>query len=504
MIYPRQTCLIKKSLVFCLAVLLVFSICNLNQPASAGSIGDNYETLKAQYPQEVQLFLDAGVSETEIRSFIADLDTELAGRTLTEANFNNQFINAVISVYLDKDDEYKAIFDVLVDNFSGEIDTIVNEGTIPASIQGMANVLKTTLLASGSTPGSGASDGGNGSGGSGGGSTVTPTPESDPDTTSQKVLPNEQTTIKTADQQFQLTVPQGALSKETTITVKPIAAAEQLAPTAGTIKIGNLQFKLEAADITGNQVRSFNQELVFNITYKTEDIPADIQESDLKVCYWDETLKNWIAVPTTVDPANNKVTARTKHFTIYAVMAMSGFPQLNDIKGHWAEADIMKIVSMKIASGDAVGTFRPQENISREEFAKFAVLAAGLTPENDWQLNFTDAATISPWARGYVAAAVKAGIIKGYSDNTFMPGRNVSRAEIATMLVRALGEIAPSVPVLMFTDLKSIPDWAFGNIARAVDLGLINGFPDNSFQAAKEASRAEAATMIAKMISVPR
>ena len=69
------------------------------------------------------------------------------------------------------------------------------------------------------------------------------------------------------------------------------------------------------------------------------------------------------------------------------------------------------------------------------------------------------------------------------------------------MLVRALGEQAPKIPVLMFTDLKQIPDWAFGNIARAVDLSLINGFPDGTFQADKEASRAEAATMIAKMIS---
>ncbi len=51
---------------------------------------------------------------------------------------------------------------------------------------------------------------------------------------------------------------------------------------------------------------------------------------------------------------------------------------------------------------------------------------------------FADASEISPWAAESVASAVSAGLVRGYPDNTFRPGRTVTRAECAVLVYRAL------------------------------------------------------------------
>ncbi|MBQ4543856.1 MAG: S-layer homology domain-containing protein, partial [Clostridia bacterium] len=83
------------------------------------------------------------------------------------------------------------------------------------------------------------------------------------------------------------------------------------------------------------------------------------------------------------------------------------------------------------------GTYKPTQPASRKELAKIAMVAFKYEQVQD-KLDFNDEATIPAWAYGYVSSAVKNGIITGYEDGTFLPDKNVTRAETCTILVKCL------------------------------------------------------------------
>ncbi len=189
-------------------------------------------------------------------------------------------------------------------------------------------------------------------------------------------------------------------------------------------------------------------------------------------------------------------------YTIYCTPAFV----LNDIAGHWAEMNIQKVAELDITRGYQDGTFKPNKTITRAEFAKFVVSALGLSPVSDPELNFKDNNSIPTWAKGYIARAIKEDIISGYADNTFKANKQITRQEMASMLVRALGlqEMAASRQnsSLNFDDAGGIESWARGAVSLAVEKGLLKGYSDNTFGPRKNATRAEAATMIVKLLSL--
>ncbi len=176
---------------------------------------------------------------------------------------------------------------------------------------------------------------------------------------------------------------------------------------------------------------------------------------------------------------------------------------LNDIQGHWAETAINSLVNMKIASGDGKGAFHPDDSITREQFVVLLAKAAKLPIVPEGQLQYNDAGQIAPWARDYVAAAVKAGIISGYEDGTFRGQNKISRAEIAVMIIRSQGQNHPTNTELSFNDSNEIPAWARDAVSNAVEQGIISGFLDGTFRANAPATRAQSAMMIWRMIQVP-
>lgn len=176
-------------------------------------------------------------------------------------------------------------------------------------------------------------------------------------------------------------------------------------------------------------------------------------------------------------------------------------PSLKDIQGHWARNYIEQLVERKIINGYADGTFLPEQSITRAEFAKVIALAAGLTIEDNSALNFADQDNIVPWAQPYIAAAVKAGIIQGYNDGTFRAQNNISRAEIAVMVARAMQEPLSEEAGLQFADADQVPDWARAYVSMAVKAGIVTGTPDNTFLPSQKANRAQAAAMIVRLMN---
>ncbi|HIW35218.1 MAG TPA: S-layer homology domain-containing protein [Candidatus Paenibacillus intestinavium] len=175
--------------------------------------------------------------------------------------------------------------------------------------------------------------------------------------------------------------------------------------------------------------------------------------------------------------------------------------QLNfkDTGGHWAEESIVKAVELGIANGYLDDTFRPNEQVTRLQFAVLLARALNLTAPAS-SLIFTDQADIPAWATNEIAAAVQLGILEGYGDNTFRPDRAINRAEMVVMLMRAYGHHDENTTLADFNDIADIPKWAQSSVSEAVRLGFIAGREHNLFMPQETATRAEAITVLIRML----
>lgn len=168
-----------------------------------------------------------------------------------------------------------------------------------------------------------------------------------------------------------------------------------------------------------------------------------------------------------------------------------------DIKGHWAEADIITLTQAGIVRGYENHMFRPNEIITRAEAVTVIVNALNLSTSNK-DIAFSDVKT-SHWAYRNIAAAAASGIISGYPDGTFKPNEPTSRAEMATMLANALQLQGSEVSAPPFNDVKQ-SHWAASLLTAMKDEGWINGYPDGSFKPANSATRAEFVSFMTRVI----
>lgn len=173
-----------------------------------------------------------------------------------------------------------------------------------------------------------------------------------------------------------------------------------------------------------------------------------------------------------------------------------------DVQGHWAGADIARASELHIANGYPDGTFRPENPITRAEFA--VMLMNGLRPDLDGaSLTFKDKNAIAAWARQAVAQAVQLGAVGGYPDGTFRPGANITHAEMAAMVFKASGLAAANDASTPYADDASIPAWARSSVSAAEKNGIIviGGRTEGiSFAPGTLATRAEAAAWIVRML----
>ncbi|WP_167357099.1 S-layer homology domain-containing protein [Paenibacillus pectinilyticus] len=107
----------------------------------------------------------------------------------------------------------------------------------------------------------------------------------------------------------------------------------------------------------------------------------------------------------------------------------------SDLAGHWAKSDIMMMVDKNIVEGMDDDHFEPDTNVTRAQFATLLSKALNLK-ETTVKNPFTDVATGS-WYENAVKNAYAAGIIDGISNNEFAPEKNITREEMTAMLIRA-------------------------------------------------------------------
>ena len=118
---------------------------------------------------------------------------------------------------------------------------------------------------------------------------------------------------------------------------------------------------------------------------------------------------------------------------------------------HWAANYIGYMEQFGIVRGYSDGTFRPNAPITRAEFAAICCRFEQLT---DGAATFTDVPA-SHWAAKSIAYAAKRGWVTGYTDGTFKPGNNITRAEVAAVTCRLLERSADEAYIR--AHLKEMP-----------------------------------------------
>jgi len=92
-------------------------------------------------------------------------------------------------------------------------------------------------------------------------------------------------------------------------------------------------------------------------------------------------------------------------------------------------------------------------------------------------------------------------VVKGYEDGSFRPSNRLTRQETVVLVLRAFGIEEAQDKTLAFADSDKIPAWSRGYIKKAVELGIIKGYSDNTF-GRKGDYRAEVVTIISKCIQL--
>ncbi|MFC6335220.1 S-layer homology domain-containing protein, partial [Paenibacillus septentrionalis] len=155
--------------------------------------------------------------------------------------------------------------------------------------------------------------------------------------------------------------------------------------------------------------------------------------------------------------------------------AVISFP---DIKGHWAESSINNAVKKGYVGGYPDGSFRPENTLTRAEFMKMLVAALGLE---------TKTGGSGKWYKPYIDTAIAEGIYKTGDFANEAYEKSLTRAEMATVIVRATGveDVEPKQGLYL-----------------ATSKGLIGGTSPGEISADGFSTRAQAIVVIERLLSV--
>lgn len=168
----------------------------------------------------------------------------------------------------------------------------------------------------------------------------------------------------------------------------------------------------------------------------------------------------------------------------------------------WAKESINLLQSKGIINGRGNGIFDPETFVTRAEAVKMIILALGEI-DSAAECDFADVDAES-WAYSYVATAVKEGIINGYGNGYVGINDNITREDLATLIVRAAScynkEIKATVSKAYFEDMADISSYATEAVEFLQQANVINGM-NGCFYPKLPATRAQTAKMIAALIS---
>ncbi|SDX95957.1 immunoglobulin-like domain-containing protein [Paenibacillus sp. CF384] len=260
---------------------------------------------------------------------------------------------------------------------------------------------------------------------------------------------------------------------------------------------GVYELELSVTDATGKKLATlstFNEPITIRLKV---DASANLDNTGIFYVSGDGKLEY---IGGTLE--NGELVAEISHFSKYAVLEVT--KTFTDVSSsHWAAKVIQSLAAKQIINGTSPTMFTPNRNVTRAEFTAMLVKALKLTAAGD--TTFKDVAADAWYARA-VSIAVKAGIVSGKSSTAFAPSAQITREEMATMLMRAYAVMKGSEPAkgaeASFTDASAVSAWAADYVDAAASLKLINGRGEGKFDPKGITTRAEAAQVMYNLITI--
>lgn len=164
-------------------------------------------------------------------------------------------------------------------------------------------------------------------------------------------------------------------------------------------------------------------------------------------------------------------------------------------KGHWSADAINSMAAKGIIVGIGDGLFGFGDDVTRAQVATFMVKAKGIEPGST-KTPFTDVPESSIYAK-FIAAAEANKIMAGLGDNKFGPDEKLTRAQMAQLLVNAYGFKADENNKKSFNDIDGLP-WATAksSIETLASLGIVAGEGEGKFNPNGVVTREQAAQFI--------
>ena len=188
-----------------------------------------------------------------------------------------------------------------------------------------------------------------------------------------------------------------------------------------------------------------------------------------------------------------KVTSEDKATTNVYTLKATIAEQFSDIdEGDWYYNNVLRAVDLGILSGYSDGTFKPNNNITRCDFAIMLAQALGHSNSDPATSPFKDVAD-NDYGVSSIAYLYEQGITAGDDKGNFNPDANITRQEAAIFLAKAFEATGTSEA---YTDDAKIASWAKDFVYAAKAAGLMNGDAAGTFRPTDYIIRAEAASIL--------
>ncbi len=166
----------------------------------------------------------------------------------------------------------------------------------------------------------------------------------------------------------------------------------------------------------------------------------------------------------------------------------------------WADPYVQTLVDWGVMRGDIGGNMAPDRSITRAEFVTMMNRAYGYTKLGGHP--FTDV-RVRDWYSEDIDIAYNIGYFKGTSDTTASPNDTLTREQAAVLLARNMMLQETVGETLGFSDTRRLSDWSRGLVGAAAANGIISGYEDGSFQPMRNITRGEVAAMLVRAIGTP-